>query len=76
MIIPNKSTIVEEDIEVPYGSEFRKSGGTAIDGCDRKRDRRVDVDADMEGAGGGEADSASEYQRCQRRRSRERHKRT
>jgi hypothetical protein len=26
MIIPNKNTIAEEDIEVPYGRELRESG--------------------------------------------------
>ncbi|KAH8087889.1 hypothetical protein BXZ70DRAFT_540058 [Cristinia sonorae] len=31
MIIPNKSTIAEEEIEVPYGREVRDSSGTAID---------------------------------------------
>ncbi|KAG1742453.1 hypothetical protein EDB19DRAFT_1701134 [Suillus lakei] len=31
MVIPNKSTIAEEDIEVPYGREMRESSGTAID---------------------------------------------
>jgi hypothetical protein len=53
MIIPNKSTIAEEEIEVPYGREVRESGGTAVD--DRQRDRGMDVDADMAGAaeGGG-----------------------
>ena len=29
MIIPNKSTIAEEDIEVPYGRDARESGSTA-----------------------------------------------
>ncbi|OCH92044.1 hypothetical protein OBBRIDRAFT_774139 [Obba rivulosa] len=31
MIIPNKSTIAEEDIKVPYGREVRDSVGTATD---------------------------------------------
>ncbi|KAG0694752.1 hypothetical protein DFH29DRAFT_307838 [Suillus ampliporus] len=31
MVIPNKSTIAEEEIEVPYGREMRESSGTAID---------------------------------------------
>ena len=62
MIIPNKSTIAEEDIEVPYGKAVRESGGTAIK--DRKRERDRGVDADTEGAGrGGGGDSASEYQK-------------
>lgn len=38
MIIPNKSTIAEEDIEVPYGREMRESTGTATDDRDRSRD--------------------------------------
>lgn len=36
MIIPNKSTIAEEEIEVPYGREVRDSGSTARD---RERER-------------------------------------
>ncbi|KAL6304991.1 hypothetical protein BKA93DRAFT_731941 [Sparassis latifolia] len=39
MIIPNKSTIAEEMIEVPYGREVRDSSSTAIDDRDRDRDR-------------------------------------
>lgn len=31
MIIPNKSTIAEEEIEVPYGRDLRESSSTAID---------------------------------------------
>ena len=31
MIIPNKSTIAEEEIEVSYGREMRESSGTVID---------------------------------------------
>lgn len=31
MVIPNKSTIAEEEIEVPYGRDMRESSGTAID---------------------------------------------
>ncbi|KIJ65805.1 hypothetical protein HYDPIDRAFT_27039 [Hydnomerulius pinastri MD-312] len=39
MIIPNKSTIAEEDIEVPYGrEEIRDSSGTAVDDRSRERD--------------------------------------
>ncbi|OJA12851.1 hypothetical protein AZE42_02429 [Rhizopogon vesiculosus] len=41
MIIPNKSTIAEEDIEVPYGREMRESSGTAID--PREGVREVDT---------------------------------
>ncbi|KAI0687108.1 hypothetical protein BC835DRAFT_1287053 [Cytidiella melzeri] len=49
MIIPNKSTIAEEDIEVPYGREMRDSTSTAVDERDRSRERSVgntDVEAD------------------------------
>src|SRR5882762_1054137 len=46
MIILNKSTIAEEDIEVPYGR-----GSTAVE--DRERERAVDADADVDGAVGG-----------------------
>ncbi|THH02281.1 hypothetical protein EW026_g544 [Hermanssonia centrifuga] len=42
MIIPNKSTIAEEEIEVPYGRELRESTGTAVDERDRSRDRSRD----------------------------------
>jgi protein SPA2 len=31
MIVPNKSTIAEEDIEIPYGREARDSSSTAAD---------------------------------------------
>jgi len=31
MVIPNKSTIAEEEIEVPYGRDMRESSGTVID---------------------------------------------
>ncbi|KAH9846801.1 hypothetical protein C2E23DRAFT_851461 [Lenzites betulinus] len=41
MIIPNKSTIAEEDIEVPYGRDVRDSSSTAME-RDRGRDRSVD----------------------------------
>ncbi|OAX41205.1 hypothetical protein K503DRAFT_685940 [Rhizopogon vinicolor AM-OR11-026] len=41
MVIPNKSTIAEEDIEVPYGREMRESSGTAID--PREGVREVDT---------------------------------
>ncbi|KAF9240371.1 hypothetical protein BU15DRAFT_87619 [Melanogaster broomeanus] len=48
MIIPNKSTIAEEDIEVPYGrEEVRDSSGTTVD------DRGKDGDGD---ASSGEHD--------------------
>lgn len=53
MIIPNKSTIAEEEIEVPYGRE-RESTSTAIgdrlsrspDVRDRSPDRRPDTDGE------------------------------
>lgn len=54
MIIPNKSTMEEEYIEVPYGRDPRESVGTTVD------DSRQDT-----GPGGGltdpEPDSASDY---------------
>lgn len=48
MIIPNKSTIAEEEIEVPYGREVRDSTGTAVDERDRSRDRGRETDTDAE----------------------------
>lgn len=57
MIIPNKSTIAEEEIEVPYGREVRDSSSTAIDDRGRDRDRSMersrDSDSEGEGAGSG-----------------------
>lgn len=50
MIIPNKSTMEEEYIEVPYGRDARESS-TTIEGVDRSQD--VGAEADH--------DSASEY---------------
>ncbi|THH29548.1 hypothetical protein EUX98_g4654 [Antrodiella citrinella] len=47
MIIPNKSTIAEEDIEVPYGREVRESTGTALD--DRERGRGQNSFRDQSG---------------------------
>ncbi|KIK80426.1 hypothetical protein PAXRUDRAFT_833539 [Paxillus rubicundulus Ve08.2h10] len=53
MIIPNKSTIAEEDIEVPYGrEEVRDSSGTAVD--DRGRE------GDGDGFGGTEGEHEHE----------------
>ncbi|KAI8974031.1 hypothetical protein BD414DRAFT_468647 [Trametes punicea] len=52
MIIPNKSTIAEEDIEVPYGRDVRDSASTAMD---RGRDRSVERSGG--GGGGGASDS-------------------
>ncbi|KAH7921276.1 hypothetical protein BV22DRAFT_1038847 [Leucogyrophana mollusca] len=50
MIIPNKSTIAEEEIEVPYGREIRDSSGTAVDDRDRSQERReVDTDGVTDG---------------------------
>ncbi|KAJ7125010.1 hypothetical protein C8R44DRAFT_703005 [Mycena epipterygia] len=52
MIIPNKSTIEEEYIEVPYGREARESGSSTID--DRERSREMDADPEP-------PDTASDY---------------
>ncbi|KAJ7647538.1 hypothetical protein FB45DRAFT_201713 [Roridomyces roridus] len=52
MIIPNKSTIEEEYIEVPYGREARESGSSTIDDRDRSRDLEADPEP---------PDSASDY---------------
>ncbi|KAJ7188573.1 hypothetical protein C8R46DRAFT_25023 [Mycena filopes] len=43
IIIPNKSTIEEEYIEVPYGREARESGGTLDDRDERDRQRERDT---------------------------------
>jgi protein SPA2 len=48
MIIPNKSTIAEEEIEVPYGREIRDSTGTAVDERDRSKERGQETDTDAE----------------------------
>ena len=48
MVIPNKSTIAEEEIEVPYGREIRDSTGTAVDERDRSRERSRETDTDAE----------------------------
>lgn len=57
MIIPNKSTIAEEEIEVPYGREVRDSTGTAVDERERSRERGretdTDADDDFRSPGGG-----------------------
>lgn len=57
MVIPNKSTIAEEEIEVPYGREVRDSTGTAVDERNRSRDRGretdTDADDDFRNPGGG-----------------------
>jgi len=50
MIIPNKSTIAEEDIQVLYG---RDSGSTAVEERGHDRGVDMDVDVDAEAAGGG-----------------------
>ncbi|KIK09299.1 hypothetical protein K443DRAFT_83444 [Laccaria amethystina LaAM-08-1] len=56
MIIPNKSTMEEEYIEVPYGRDGRESGSTTID----ERERGIEMHRD--GAMGlDEPDSASDY---------------
>lgn len=60
MIIPNKSTIEEEYIEVPYGRDARESGSTTID--ERERSRETSQDASLIGGlTDGEHDSASDY---------------
>ncbi|KAF8995499.1 hypothetical protein BDQ17DRAFT_1545214 [Cyathus striatus] len=56
MIIPTKSTIEEEYIEVPYGREGRESGISAVD--DRERSGDLSRDASLEDR---EMDSASDY---------------
>ncbi|KAF8635219.1 hypothetical protein AX17_003995 [Amanita inopinata Kibby_2008] len=56
MIIPTKSTMEEEYIEVPYGREIRESGGASIDERDRNRDPSREL-----GMTDGEHDSASDY---------------
>lgn len=49
MIIPNKSTIAEEEIEVPFGGrEGRESSSTAMDDRDRGGDRGIDTDGEAE----------------------------
>ncbi|KAJ7128977.1 hypothetical protein C8R43DRAFT_1026667 [Mycena crocata] len=52
MIVPNKSTIEEEYIEVPYGREARESGTSTLD--DRDRSREVEADPEP-------PDTASDY---------------
>lgn len=63
MIIPNKSTIAEEDIEVPYGRDARESGSTAgeepdpdeMEGGLSALTRRLgSVDEDAGGRSGGD----------------------
>lgn len=56
MVIPNKSTIAEEEIEVPYGREVRESSGTATD----ERGRRL---GDGSGEGGPFRDPSGERSR-------------
>lgn len=47
MIIPNKSTIAEEEIEVPYARDVRDSTSTAVDERDRSREQsRGNTDAE------------------------------
>lgn len=55
MVIPNKSTIAEEDIEVPFGRELRDSSITTIDDRDRSQEGGREVDGDV--ATDGENDS-------------------
>jgi hypothetical protein len=37
--LPNKSTIAEEEIEIPYGGEQRESASTAIDTAEQRVSR-------------------------------------
>ncbi|KAL4071264.1 hypothetical protein V8B97DRAFT_1962186 [Scleroderma yunnanense] len=55
MVIPNKSTIAEEDIEVPFGREIRDSSIMTIDDRDRsqERGRAGDADAGTDGENDG-----------------------
>jgi hypothetical protein len=57
MIIPNKSTIEEEYIEVPYGREVRESGSTTIDERERSREAIGDVGRLTD----GELDNGSDF---------------
>ncbi|KAI6131244.1 hypothetical protein EDD17DRAFT_639635 [Pisolithus thermaeus] len=49
MIIPNKSTIAEEDIEVPFGREIRDSSIATIDDRSQELGKEVDGDAATDG---------------------------
>ena len=60
MIIPTKSTIAEEEIEVPYGRDGRESGGTAVDERGVGAIGGGGADTDVESAA---PESASEYQK-------------
>ncbi|KAF9017999.1 hypothetical protein BDZ89DRAFT_1165453 [Hymenopellis radicata] len=60
MIIPNKSTMEEEYIEVPYGRDARESGSTTVDDSSRSRNASQDVSY-MGGINPEEPDSASDY---------------
>lgn len=57
MIIPNKSTIEEEYIEVPYGRDARESGSTTID----ERERSREASGDTGRLTDGELDNASDF---------------
>ncbi|KAI0833898.1 hypothetical protein BC628DRAFT_1414605 [Trametes gibbosa] len=63
MIIPNKSTIADEDIEVPYGRDVCDSSSTAIE-CDRGRDRSVDRTRDSERGRASVTGEEQERMRC------------
>ena len=52
VVIPNKSTIAEEEIEVPYGRQIRDSSSTAMLD-DGDRDRHTDGDRDSSPMVGG-----------------------
>ena len=57
MIIPNKSTMEEEYIEVPYGRDVRESGSTTID--EREPSREPSGDAGR--LTDGELDNSSDF---------------
>lgn len=57
MIIPNKSTIEEEYIEVPYGRDARESGSSTIDEHERSRETTGDNGRLTD----GDLDTTSEY---------------
>ncbi|TFK62244.1 hypothetical protein BDN72DRAFT_848826 [Pluteus cervinus] len=61
MIIPNKSTIEEEYIEVPYGREVRDSSGTMMDEREGSRVPSRDNGRPSGNVTDNELDSASEY---------------
>jgi hypothetical protein len=64
MIVPNKSTITEEDIEVPYGRDARESLNTTVDDREeRSRERGGSGSGNLDSGliTDGEPESASDY---------------